>query len=159
MIRRPPRSTLFPYTTLFRSRVEYWNHSGARHHAGKYVDHWKWPAGEGSPDDDEIEWRSTFSRYRTRQHCGNCLNQRSHTILYRFFLKMIEWEVRKTKTTRQESSVLHSSLFFLTPPPPYMCDSAHIFMIDPALLLAPYWESFRTEFKTSTKTISYAFSL
>src|SRR3712207_8336977 len=23
MIRRPPRSTLFPYTTLFRSRVEY----------------------------------------------------------------------------------------------------------------------------------------
>src|SRR5256885_5455636 len=24
MIRRPPRSTLFPYTTLFRSRVERW---------------------------------------------------------------------------------------------------------------------------------------
>src|SRR3712207_6891051 len=23
MIRRPPRSTLFPYTTLFRSRIEY----------------------------------------------------------------------------------------------------------------------------------------
>src|SRR3712207_8333439 len=28
MIRRPPRSTLFPYTTLFRSRPEV-----ARHHA------------------------------------------------------------------------------------------------------------------------------
>src|SRR3712207_7521694 len=27
MIRRPPRSTLFPYTTLFRShRVQCWNH-------------------------------------------------------------------------------------------------------------------------------------
>src|SRR2546428_7573903 len=25
MIRRPPRSTLFPYTTLFRSGKEYWN--------------------------------------------------------------------------------------------------------------------------------------
>src|SRR5438046_4942914 len=25
MIRRPPRSTLFPYTTLFRSRSENWN--------------------------------------------------------------------------------------------------------------------------------------
>src|SRR2546422_4940029 len=25
MIRRPPRSTLFPYTTLFRSRIEYAN--------------------------------------------------------------------------------------------------------------------------------------
>src|SRR2546422_6508067 len=24
MIRRPPRSTLFPYTTLFRSKVKYW---------------------------------------------------------------------------------------------------------------------------------------
>src|SRR5258708_25644422 len=24
MIRRPPRSTLFPYTTLFRSRCPYW---------------------------------------------------------------------------------------------------------------------------------------
>src|SRR2546427_9626694 len=24
MIRRPPRSTLFPYTTLFRSRLELW---------------------------------------------------------------------------------------------------------------------------------------
>src|SRR2546426_3782894 len=27
MIRRPPRSTLFPYTTLFRSRVLYFWHS------------------------------------------------------------------------------------------------------------------------------------
>src|SRR3989454_9914893 len=25
MIRRPPRSTLFPYTTLFRSHAEYWS--------------------------------------------------------------------------------------------------------------------------------------
>src|SRR5260370_15831018 len=24
MIRRPPRSTLFPYTTLFRSKIEQW---------------------------------------------------------------------------------------------------------------------------------------
>src|SRR5436190_2396754 len=30
MIRRPPRSTLFPYTTLFRSRPR---HQGARRHA------------------------------------------------------------------------------------------------------------------------------
>src|SRR2546429_3758642 len=39
MIRRPPRSTLFPYTTLFRSRIE---HSGAgavevRSHAHREV--------------------------------------------------------------------------------------------------------------------------
>src|SRR2546428_12280338 len=27
MIRRPPRSTLFPYTTLFRSRDDVWIHT------------------------------------------------------------------------------------------------------------------------------------
>src|SRR2546430_10857907 len=32
MIRRPPRSTLFPYTTLFRSRVP-WFDAGAGHSA------------------------------------------------------------------------------------------------------------------------------
>src|SRR2546430_10131224 len=30
MIRRPPRSTLFPYTTLFRSRRAHRHHRGAR---------------------------------------------------------------------------------------------------------------------------------
>src|SRR3712207_7428672 len=34
MIRRPPRSTLFPYTTLFRSRVDrdYVDRTGAHQH-------------------------------------------------------------------------------------------------------------------------------
>src|SRR5687768_17860859 len=31
MIRRPPRSTLFPYTTLFRSRIARWR-AGAQQH-------------------------------------------------------------------------------------------------------------------------------
>src|SRR3712207_7202564 len=39
MIRRPPRSTLFPYTTLFRSREQV--HAGARAQAGA--------AGAGGP--------------------------------------------------------------------------------------------------------------
>src|SRR5438309_7247842 len=30
MIRRPPRSTLFPYTTLFRSKPLFWARRGAR---------------------------------------------------------------------------------------------------------------------------------
>src|SRR5438445_3942295 len=35
MIRRPPRSTLFPYTTLFRSVVEVWREfDSVRHRAG-----------------------------------------------------------------------------------------------------------------------------
>src|SRR5215813_8546190 len=36
MIRRPPRSTLFPYTTLFRSLVE---PSGGEHHAARVLAH------------------------------------------------------------------------------------------------------------------------
>src|SRR5256885_12336660 len=28
MIRRPPRSTLFPYTTLFRSHIKLWKNKG-----------------------------------------------------------------------------------------------------------------------------------
>src|SRR5438874_9429397 len=31
MIRRPPRSTLFPYTTLFRSRKDIWSPSASPH--------------------------------------------------------------------------------------------------------------------------------
>src|SRR3712207_7238411 len=34
MIRRPPRSTLFPYTTLFRSHVRHLLGGGLAHHAG-----------------------------------------------------------------------------------------------------------------------------
>src|SRR2546430_11718565 len=58
MIRRPPRSTLFPYTTLFRSNVENYLHSlpgkarDAIHELpGKILEvvsdagHWLWDAG------------------------------------------------------------------------------------------------------------------
>src|SRR2546430_4426197 len=34
MIRRPPRSTLFPYTTLFRSAVHSHRHDRGSHRAG-----------------------------------------------------------------------------------------------------------------------------
>src|SRR2546422_3275683 len=36
MIRRPPRSTLFPYTTLFRSRLQALHH--AQHVAGEMLE-------------------------------------------------------------------------------------------------------------------------
>src|SRR3712207_8939650 len=43
MIRRPPRSTLFPYTTLFRSAVGHAEHHlgrpGLRRPAGEQVEH------------------------------------------------------------------------------------------------------------------------
>src|SRR2546422_5351908 len=38
MIRRPPRSTLFPYTTLFRSHIDFRNHLGRLHlHAERAI--------------------------------------------------------------------------------------------------------------------------
>src|SRR2546422_6263865 len=39
MIRRPPRSTLFPYTTLFRSTRDEDGGVGVRHHAGGALQH------------------------------------------------------------------------------------------------------------------------
>src|SRR2546426_4004512 len=42
MIRRPPRSTLFPYTTLFRSRA---GEISVHHQAGLALDQWRQPAG------------------------------------------------------------------------------------------------------------------
>src|SRR2546428_7989223 len=38
MIRRPPRSTLFPYTTLFRSQPQGWNHGGHTERAQGEID-------------------------------------------------------------------------------------------------------------------------
>src|SRR3712207_7591221 len=52
MIRRPPRSTLFPYTTLFRSAGEHRRAGGTgRHPAGTDPGHrWHGPAGaRGGP--------------------------------------------------------------------------------------------------------------
>src|SRR5690242_21091957 len=57
MIRRPPRSTLFPYTTLFRSRV-----------AGTGR------AGPKGPDDD-----SEFLRALDRAIRGNSARSEEHT--------------------------------------------------------------------------------
>src|SRR5258708_22346861 len=53
MIRRPPRSTLFPYTTLFRSRSEGWFSRAA----GEYRRLRRLSSGEGRP----------VSRFRIRR--------------------------------------------------------------------------------------------
>src|SRR2546428_9601719 len=37
MIRRPPRSTLFPYTTLFRSHIELFGRQGERIERGEHA--------------------------------------------------------------------------------------------------------------------------
>src|SRR3712207_7647207 len=61
MIRRPPRSTLFPYTTLFRSRRA----SGAR------ADHRRRGAGGGSPG-RALGDRQLPERRRAERPGGRC---------------------------------------------------------------------------------------
>src|SRR5256885_13734958 len=39
MIRRPPRSTLFPYTTLFRSQRDHQHRRQSRHSGAGFADH------------------------------------------------------------------------------------------------------------------------
>src|SRR5256886_6020335 len=41
MIRRPPRSTLFPYTTLFRSKYPVYQFAYGGPHAQQVVDRWR----------------------------------------------------------------------------------------------------------------------
>src|SRR3712207_9348620 len=63
MIRRPPRSTLFPYTTLFRSEAPWWwdvlQHGRESAHAAAFDIDWDFGGGRvripvlGSADDVE----------------------------------------------------------------------------------------------------------
>src|SRR2546425_2167004 len=59
MIRRPPRSTLFPYTTLFRSQ----GHVGADQRAGN-----EWQVGGGGRDDGSHRGHTGSAHYRKPKH-------------------------------------------------------------------------------------------
>src|SRR5256885_12878890 len=76
MIRRPPRSTLFPYTTLFRSEVAcalpgcppletvvaFWTDADTRHHFKVFK-----PVAEVAPDDLPPAWlKNALDRKSTR---------------------------------------------------------------------------------------------
>src|SRR2546422_3705000 len=63
MIRRPPRSTLFPYTTLFRSRAQLDRGAARRRHLG--------PRRAGR--------RSTRSQVRSEEHTSE-LQSRLHLV-------------------------------------------------------------------------------
>src|SRR5205823_14342880 len=62
MIRRPPRSTLFPYTTLFRSRSRRARRCSPPAYAVRSGS-WCW---------DRIPRSSIGSERRSRQHSGKC---------------------------------------------------------------------------------------
>src|SRR2546422_7074159 len=83
MIRRPPRSTLFPYTTLFRSRL----HPGPDESGRVGAAHWDLPelfqSGDGPLDDAGIGraagHTSTSGMMRSEEHTSE-LQSRLHLV-------------------------------------------------------------------------------
>src|SRR2546422_1547520 len=74
MIRRPPRSTLFPYTTLFRSELhelDYWLSSGAIHHV-----HVMKVAHHGSPNGTRSEEHTSELQSRLHLVCRLLLEKK-----------------------------------------------------------------------------------
>src|SRR2546426_1606696 len=71
MIRRPPRSTLFPYTTLFRSRAS--GPGGGRSPPSVA------PAGSAAPARDPCPRRATRGGGRRRRRAGGAPRSEEHT--------------------------------------------------------------------------------
>src|SRR5438093_5590094 len=70
MIRRPPRSTLFPYTTLFRSiRISQWDivefTKSAKHISPKWPAGY-WPVSDAPPD--RAAWDKSVAQARSEEH-------------------------------------------------------------------------------------------
>src|SRR2546426_2130393 len=62
MIRRPPRSTLFPYTTLFRSHLIFTLHT----HLPFVLNHGRWPFGSDWLSEATVECYLPLLRTLTR---------------------------------------------------------------------------------------------
>src|SRR2546430_10526269 len=71
MIRRPPRSTLFPYTTLFRSKQRLAARIGDLADFGPAREH---RAGDGRDDATTIQARLAF-RERSEEHTSELQSQ------------------------------------------------------------------------------------
>src|SRR2546427_5585004 len=92
MIRRPPRSTLFPYTTLFRSPYYHWRWEHALHHG---------TSGDLDRRGTGDIWTLTVQEYLDRK--STRLNSSHSQISYAVFCL-------KKKSTRLNSS--HSQISY-----------------------------------------------
>src|SRR3712207_7484793 len=123
MIRRPPRSTLFPYTTLFRSAVGVVGHAPApaehpdvevedaarvaareedgeeRHHAQHH---------EGQPQEGQQDRKSTRlnSSHANISYAVFCLKKKK----IRYFITQVSHPIPALTSTRPTSSPAKSSL-------------------------------------------------
>src|SRR2546426_2179450 len=100
MIRRPPRSTLFPYTTLFRSLIE---QALLRHEAARL--------GISVTDEDVLEAIPRVPEVQENGHAGDGLEDRKSTRLNSSHL-VISYAVfclkkKKTKNKSERSTLIH----------------------------------------------------
>src|SRR3989475_8770362 len=87
MIRRPPRSTLFPYTTLFRSR-------------GEEIDRRQVEGRRQEPPG--AEWRRAAARHRSEEHTSELQSQSN--LVCRLLLE----KKKKKKKTIQRIQQTHN---------------------------------------------------
>src|SRR2546428_3092790 len=83
MIRRPPRSTLFPYTTLFRSRIP----------IREFVFNWRLPLARQRIHPRQMGWRSKGKRDRKSTRLNSSHDQISYAV---FCLKKKDGDVALT---------------------------------------------------------------
>src|SRR5882672_748440 len=91
MIRRPPRSTLFPYTTLFRSG---WPAGAGR---------WAGPPRSGRPDRGDRKSTRLNSSHTVISYAVFCLKKKAGELLLCFFFN-------DTATTEIYTLSLHDAL-------------------------------------------------
>src|SRR3712207_8326116 len=100
MIRRPPRSTLFPYTTLFRSRVRHRAGLGGRPRGRRG------PAGRGlhglhRPLDPDARSESTRPELQSRQYLVcRLLLEKKKAIDYDANVGIVQFSITATKLSR-----------------------------------------------------------
>src|SRR2546422_2987802 len=93
MIRRPPRSTLFPYTTLFRSPPEY-SEDHFKQVADAYTRAWK--IGGHPTQSVATQWHvspSAAAKWRSEEHTSE-LQSRLHLVCR----LLLEKKKKKTET-------------------------------------------------------------
>src|SRR2546430_5713252 len=80
MIRRPPRSTLFPYTTLFRSSVlNHWRKAGAKVRRTRHLLSTSWLIVAGGISQDRSEEHTSELQSQSNLVCRLLLEKKKKT--------------------------------------------------------------------------------
>src|SRR3712207_7884551 len=96
MIRRPPRSTLFPYTTLFRSPA---SSPSSPHSSERDGGELMWPASHIR----QIQFRPKISRRRRSEEHTSELQSRQYLVCRLLLEKKKKYVLSETDTSRHQS--------------------------------------------------------